>query len=116
MKLLDSSKTALILFCRVGFSSSLSIASLRPNSTSSNLYWAVPACCMSVTVESDSSYVLYNLAVAKSNIRTLRSGNEKVANCEPEGEIVIQVGRDFAFLNSNKFVELLYLKTPSGFS
>ncbi len=55
MKLLDSSKMTLILFRKAGFSSSLSTASRRPNSTSSNFWIAVPACCMSVMVWIDSS-------------------------------------------------------------
>ena len=55
MKLLDSSKMMLILSFSAGFSSSLSTASRRPNSTSSNLWMAVPACCMSVMVCIDSS-------------------------------------------------------------
>ena len=80
MKLLDSSKMTLILVCRAGFSSSRSIANLLPNSTSSNLYKAVPACCMSEIVNNDSSYVLCSLPLAKSKTLTLRSGNENTAN------------------------------------
>ena len=54
--------------------------------------------------------------MAKSNTRTLRSGKEKVANCVPDGDIEMETGNDLDFLKSNKSVELLYLKTLSGFS
>ncbi|KXT11943.1 hypothetical protein AC579_998 [Pseudocercospora musae] len=71
----------------------------------------VPACCMSLIVATLSS-----LPEAKSKTRTLRSGKEKVANCSPEGDTVIEHGTDFDFLNSNRFVLLFISKTLEGFS
>ena len=92
------------------------MAKRRPNSTSSSLWRAVPACCISVIVAIDSSYALCSLPVANSKTRTLRSGNEKDANWAPDGDTVIEVGRLLAFLNVKRSVDDLSLNTFSGFS
>src|SRR5271155_2441586 len=116
MKLPDSSKMMFTLRWVDWPSTSRSVAILRPNSVSSSFASAVPACCMAVIVSRDSSYDRYILPVLKSNTRILRSGNEYVANCCPEGDMVIHDGADLAFFKSNKLVEDFILKTVSGFS
>ena len=77
-----------------GSSSSFSTARRRPNSMSSTLYTAVPACCISWIAASDSSYFLVILPVRNENIRICRSGREKVTNDNESGERVMQVGVD----------------------
>ena len=76
----------------------------------------MPACCISVIVAKDSSYVRYSFPVANSKTRTFRSGNEKVANLWPDGEMVIDAAALFDFLISKRSVELFNVKTLSGFS
>ena len=39
-----------------------------------------------------------------------------MVNCVPEGDMVIEDGEDFDFLNAKRSVELLYSHTLSGFS
>ena len=74
MKWPDSSKITLILERTTGLSRSLSVAIRRPNSTSSSFCNAIPDCCMSVIVPSDSSYERYNLPDAKSKNSDLTIG------------------------------------------
>ena len=64
----------------------------------------------------DSSYDLYSRPERKLKTRTLRSGRENAAQCEPEGERVLDVGADLDFLNSKSWGELLSSKSPGGFS
>jgi hypothetical protein len=77
-----------------GSSSSFSTARRRPNSISSTLYTAVPACCISWIAASDSSYFLVILPVRNEKIRICRSGREKVTNDCESGDSVMQVGVD----------------------
>jgi len=78
-----------------GSSSSFSTARRRPNSMSSTLYTAVPACCISWIAASDSSYFLVIFPVKNEKVRICRSGRENVTNDDESGESVIHVGVDF---------------------
>ena len=78
-----------------GSSISFSTARRRPNSMSSTLYTAVPACCISCIAASDSSYFRVIFPVKNEKIRICRSGRENVINDDESGESVIHVGVDF---------------------
>jgi len=62
------------------FSNSRSTASRRPNSIESSATPAVPACCISCTAWSDSSYARCSLAVRNEKVVRRRSGSERMAN------------------------------------
>ncbi len=78
-----------------GSSNSFSTANRRPNSMSSTLYTAVPACCISWIAARDSSYFRVNFPVRNEKIRICRSGKEKVTKEDESGDNVMQVGVDF---------------------
>jgi hypothetical protein len=83
------------------FSSSLSTAKRLPNSMSSILNTAVPACCISWIAWRDSSYCRVFLPVRKEKMRIWRSGRERVEKWVPEGEKVREVGMDLAYTRTN---------------
>lgn len=78
-------------------SNSLSTANLLPNSMSSTLYTAVPACCISWIADNDSSYLRVIFPERTENMRICLSGSEKVTKELLSGDKVMHVGIDFDF-------------------
>lgn len=75
---------------------SFSVASRLPNSISSSVNTAVPACCISVIVVMDSSYFRRSLPDLNEKMRICRSPNPKVANLSYCGENWSVVGATLA--------------------
>jgi hypothetical protein len=86
-----------------GSSNSLSTANRRPNSMSSTLYTAVPACCISWIAERDSSYLRVSLPDNMEKTRICRSGRENVTKDDESGDSTRHVGVDFDYLSEIRF-------------